>query len=97
MVTETEAKIDQLEADLRKIIAKDSLQADVAYAGLIRIIKWLIITIIIMLFLFFGSVIYLLNYFDISAEDIDLITSGEGNANYVEGEANVINNGSDKN
>ena len=95
MVTETEAKIDQLESDLKRIISRDSLQADVAYAGLIRIIKWLIITIVVMICLFFGSIVYLLNMFEIDTEDIDLIT-GEGNANYIQGEANTINNGENK-
>ena len=96
MVTEAENRIDQLENDLKKIIARDSIQADIAYTGLIRIIKWLIITIVAMLFLFFGSIVYLFNTFEIGSEDINL-DAGTGNANYVEGEANVINNGSDKN
>lgn len=96
MVTEAENRIDQLENDLKKIIARDSIQADIAYTGLIRIIKWLIIAIVAMLFLFLGSIVYLFNTFEIGSEDINL-DAGAGNANYVEGEANVINNGSDKN
>lgn len=95
MVTETEVKIDQLENDLKKIIARDSIQADIAYTGLIRIIRWLIITIIVMLILFVGSIVYLFNTFEIANEDIDL-DAGTGNANYIEGEANTINNGSNK-
>ena len=94
MVTEAENRIDQLENDLKKIIARDSIQADIAYTGLIRIIKWLVITIIIMLFLFIGTLIYLFADIEVGDSSVDL-DSGMGNANYIEGEANVINNGSD--
>ena len=80
MVTEAENRIDQLENDLKKIIARDSIQADIAYTGLIRIIRWLIITIIVMLILFIGSVVYLFNTFEIGSEDINL-DAGTGNAN----------------
>ena len=49
-----------------------------------------------MLILFVGSIVYLFNTFEIASEDIDL-DAGTGNANYIEGEANTINNGSNKN
>lgn len=93
MVTETEVKIDQLENDLKKIIARDSIQADIAYTGLIRIIKWLVITIVLMLFLFIGALVYLFTDIEVGDSSVDL-DSGMGNANYIEGEANTINNGS---
>lgn len=93
MVTEAENRIDQLENDLKRIIAKDSIQADVAYAGLLRIIKWLVITIILMLFLFIGTLVYLFTDIEVGDSSVDL-DSGMGNANYIEGEANTINNGS---
>lgn len=92
MKTEAELKMEQIETALNGLMSQDKLKADVAYTHLTNIIKWLIATIIIMILSFAGLVMWVLNNFDVAVEDISL-DAGYGNANYIEGEGNEINNG----
>lgn len=101
MKTEAEMKMEQIENALNGLMRQDKLRADVAYTHLTNIIKWLIITIIIMFATVFGSALWFLNNFDIMTEtvtetfEVEQITEN-GNANYI-GNDGVINNGISKN
>lgn len=92
MRTEAEEKLERITNEINSLKAQDRLKADVAYTHLTTIIKWLIATIVIMFVTMFASVVWFLNTFDITTETIEL-DAGTGNANYIEGEANTINNG----
>lgn len=92
MRTEAEEKLERITNEINSLKAQDKLKADVAYTHLTTIIKWLIATIVIMFVTMFASVVWFLNTFDITTETIEL-DAGAGNANYIEGEANTINNG----
>ena len=92
MRTEAEEKLEKITNEINSLKAQDRLKADVAYTHLTTIIKWLIATIVIMFVTMFASVVWFLNTFDITTETIEL-DAGTGNANYIEGEANTINNG----
>lgn len=92
MRTEAEEKLERITNEINSLKTQDRLKADVAYTHLTTIIKWLITTIVIMFVTMFASVVWFLNTFDITTETIEL-DAGTGNANYIEGEANTINNG----
>ena len=92
MRTEAEEKLERITSEINSLKVQDRLKADVAYTHLTTIIKWLISTIVIMFVTMFASVVWFLNTFDITTETVEL-DAGTGNANYIEGEANTINNG----
>ena len=92
MKTEAEIKLEQITNEILSLKTQDKLKADVAYTHLTSIIKWLIATIVIMIVCFAGLVMWVFNNFDVSVEDLS-IDAGYGNANYIEGERNEINNG----
>lgn len=92
MITKAEEEISKLNNEIKSLQYQEKLKADVAYTHLTSIIKWLIATIIILFVGMIGSIIWFFNTFEFVTEDIDL-NAGTGNANFIEGEANTINNG----
>ena len=92
MITKAEEEIELLKNELKGLQNRDKLKADVAYTHLTSIVKWLIATIVVIFIGIIGTVLWLLNNFDFTIEEI-AIDAGYGNANYIEGEANTINNG----
>lgn len=57
----------------------------------LKIIKWLIIVCVILASLFFASNalwVYYFNQYDFESEEITLDGSGDGNANYINGNGN---------
>lgn len=92
MKTEAELKMEQIENALNSLLRQDKLKADVAYTHLTNIIKWLIVTIIVMFITIFGSALWCLNNFDIVTESFELeqITDN-GNANYIGNDGDIYN------
>jgi hypothetical protein len=60
MKTEAEVKMEQIENALNGLMRQDKLKADVAYTHLANIIKWLIVTIIVMFMTTIGSALWCL-------------------------------------
>lgn len=92
MKTEAELKMEQIENALHSMMRQDKLKADVAYTHLTNIIKWLIITIIIMISAFFGSALWCLNNLEIVTESSEIKQfAEEGDANYIGNDGDIYN------
>lgn len=94
IITESQVKMEQLEKEIEALKKLDKIKQEATYTHLTSIIKTILILWFATIFVFVGAIVWYFSQFDIVVEsETTTIDSGNGNANYIEGEGNEINNG----
>lgn len=86
--------MQKLEEELKAIEGKQKAKEDAEHSHLASIIKTVLVLWFLTIALFVGAIVWYFNQYDIEVvEEISEISSEQGNANYIKGEGNEINNG----
>lgn len=84
--------MQKLEEELKAIQGLQKVKEETTYAHLTSIIKTILVLWFLTIALFVGAIVWYFNQYDIEVVE-ETITSEQGNANYIKGEGNEINNG----
>lgn len=94
MITESEVKMQVLQEEVKKLQSLNKLKEDATYAHLTSIIKTILVLWFMTIAIFVGGIAWYFSQFEIEVVDETTdIGSEQGNANYIKGEGNEINNG----
>ena len=94
MITEAEVKMQVLEEEIKKLQSLNKLKEDATYAHLTSIIKTILVLWFLTIVAFLGGIVWYLSQYDYEVvEETTSINSEEGNANMINGDGSVINNG----